>query len=775
MFMHWLDWLIVGGLLVFLIAMAEGTKKYMRSVADFLVANRCAGRYLLSVAEGLAGIGALGIIATMEQSYEAGWVSFWWNNLTTPTVLFVSLSGWVIYRYRQTRAMTLAQFLEVRYSKNFRVFAGFMIFICGIINFGIFPLIGSQFFVYFCGFPQELPGVTLLGHAIPTYVPIMMLLLAIAFYFTFVGGQVAVMVTDFFQGMFCNIVFMIAIIAFMVMFGYDLIESGMKVAEPGKSLLNPLDTGRIQNFNWTFFAIAAFVQLYNLKSWQGSQGYMGSARTPHEAKMAGVMGIWRGLAQNTLLLLMPFVAYMIMHLTHGDFPQIAQQVRDAVAGIPENARGQMIVPSAITRVLPMGLVGALAAVFFSAFISNVDTYMHSWGSIFIQDVIIPSRRRPGRMMSGFLAVAAAALGLMGIYGVGHYREVHFWMYLAFLGAMLLAFGYVIYVGMKSTNEGKQHMRLLRLSVLVVTLFVFIFGLVYELRMPIFMYFAVTGAIWMGGAGAIIIGGLYWKRGTTFAAYSALILGAILSLAATILDQFWLRWDLQARLIELFPQRAEHIAAHWNSFPINGQYIYFFAMISAVVIYLLVSLLGPKSVHNMDKLLHRKAYAIKDDQASPLEYKVGRIGKILGISPEYTRWDKVIHYSIFAYSMIYLAIFVLGSGWIHLRQYISAYLARTPEITTSWGSFVVGLGKLFGATPVAESSWLTYWHVNFWISVGLAVFTTIWFVVGGFWDMGKMFAILRGVRRDIEDDGTVRHEPQTKIAAAPPAAPEKIQK
>ena len=48
------------------------TRRYVRSVADFLVANRCAGRYLLAVAGNMAGLGAISILAWYEMFYEGG-------------------------------------------------------------------------------------------------------------------------------------------------------------------------------------------------------------------------------------------------------------------------------------------------------------------------------------------------------------------------------------------------------------------------------------------------------------------------------------------------------------------------------------------------------------------------------------------------------------------------------------------------------------------------------------------------------------------------------
>ena len=49
---------------------------------------------------------------------------------------------------------------------------------------------------------------------------------------------------------------------------------------------------------------------------------------------------------------------------------------------------------ALAAILPIGLMGLMCAAFLAAFISTHDTYLHSWGSILIQDVILPFRRKP---------------------------------------------------------------------------------------------------------------------------------------------------------------------------------------------------------------------------------------------------------------------------------------------------------------------------------------------------------------------------------------------
>ncbi|MHB9071530.1 MAG: hypothetical protein ACYC54_14325 [Sedimentisphaerales bacterium] len=113
--MSFVDWFIVATLLIFVSAMALTTRKFSRTVADFLSANRCAGRYLLCIAQHEASTGALYVISFFEVFYRAGWSLRYWNAINIPLSLFLMLSGFMVYRYRQTRVLMMAQFLEMRY------------------------------------------------------------------------------------------------------------------------------------------------------------------------------------------------------------------------------------------------------------------------------------------------------------------------------------------------------------------------------------------------------------------------------------------------------------------------------------------------------------------------------------------------------------------------------------------------------------------------------------------------------------------------------------
>ena len=108
--MSWLDWSIVAVMIVLLIGILLYCNRFMHSAADFLAASRCAGRYLLSISQGISGFAVVNSVATFEMFYKAGFASTWWAMLTAPIGLILSLVAWVTYRLRETRCFTLAQF-----------------------------------------------------------------------------------------------------------------------------------------------------------------------------------------------------------------------------------------------------------------------------------------------------------------------------------------------------------------------------------------------------------------------------------------------------------------------------------------------------------------------------------------------------------------------------------------------------------------------------------------------------------------------------------------
>ena len=67
--MFWLDWIIIFIPIVMVIVAAFKSQKYSRGVADFLTANRVAGRYVVSIASGEATFGINADKGTMTRPF----------------------------------------------------------------------------------------------------------------------------------------------------------------------------------------------------------------------------------------------------------------------------------------------------------------------------------------------------------------------------------------------------------------------------------------------------------------------------------------------------------------------------------------------------------------------------------------------------------------------------------------------------------------------------------------------------------------------------------
>ena len=64
--MSWIDWLIVIIPVAFVYYMGLRSRRYIRSVADFLSAGRLCGRYVINVGDIANALSIIGIVSTLE-------------------------------------------------------------------------------------------------------------------------------------------------------------------------------------------------------------------------------------------------------------------------------------------------------------------------------------------------------------------------------------------------------------------------------------------------------------------------------------------------------------------------------------------------------------------------------------------------------------------------------------------------------------------------------------------------------------------------------------
>jgi SSS family solute:Na+ symporter len=674
--MQLLDWILL--ILPLLIVLAVGfyTAQFVKGVADFLSAGRLAGRYLLAVAQGEMQAGAVTFVAAFEVISRSGVTLTWWGWINNPFWVIVGISGFVFYRFRETRAMTLAQFFEIRYSKKFRFFCGIVGFVSGLLNFGIIPAIGARFFVYFLHLPTE---VHFLGWPVPTHVALMAVFMVVTLTITLLGGLITMMITNCIEGIISQIFYLLLIFGLLSMFNWSEINTVLTSPPPGHSLLNPFDSMGLKDFNLWYVLMGMFLGLFGTGAWQFSGGYRTAAISAHESRMGNILSGWRGAGKAAVVTLLALCA--MTFLQHADFSvQSAAAQADIQSITNSSVQTQMRIPVALSYLLPVGLKGALCAILLMGLFSGDSTHLHSWAGIFVQDILVPLRKKP------FTA--------------------------------------------------KQHMLILRLSVIGVALFAFFFGAFFNPADYIVMWWAITTSVYVGGAGAVIIGGLYWKKGTAAGAWAAMVTGSLLSVAGIVARQIFYTDEFSGVFSVFSPLRDQMHGTFGTDFPLNFMQMSFFTALITIGLYVVISLLTCRGNFNMDRMLHRGEYADKQPEeiaAAKAEIKVGGVpapkkvswwGKIIGLDDQFSKGDKWIAVGLFWWNMVWFIIFAIGSLW-----------------------------NIFAPWPV--SSWSMFWHIA---AIGLPVFisvvTAVWFTWGGVRDIKRLFQLLRIHRADERDDGTV---------------------
>jgi hypothetical protein len=257
-----------------------------------------------------------------------------------------------------------------------------------------------------------------------------------------------------------------------------------------------------------------------------------------------------------------------------------------------------------------------------------------------------------------------------------------------------------------------------------------------------MFITIMCSLWLGGAGPIMIFGLYSRFGNTVGAYCSLIFGSGISLAGLICQRNWAdciypylkanEWDIA------FGSFLEKVSAPLNpivvwkmdavKFPINSYEISMIAMLAGIIAYVAGSLLTYRKPYDLDKLLHRGRYAVDDAVPEKQSWSIlSIIKKMVGITPEYTRGDRIIAWSVFIYNIFYKLILAFAG--------------------------VVIWNKI---SPWPLEWWGIYFMVVMLIIPGIAGFiTTFWFMTGGIIHLRQLFRDLSLRVNDPLDNGQVR--------------------
>ena len=745
--MKWFDWLIMILPVVGVLYMGWYTRRYIRGVVDFLSAGRLCGRYIISVASVASGLSIIGIVAFVEVHYRTGYALGFWSSITLPVSVVLGLTGFFTYRFRETKAMSMGQFVEMRYSRKLRIFAASLRSISEMLANMIMPAIAARFFIYFLDLPKELE---ILGFRISTFSLLIFVGLVLAVSIICMGGMLSIVITDSLQGLILYPLLVMFIIFIMYKFSwFQEIAPVMADRAPGESFLNPYEIKNLRDFNLFFLALMILQMVLNHGIWV--TGAASNAKSPHEQKMARLLGNWRS-ALNYLFYVLIAIAILTV-LNHRNFagearkirtrictqvarevaktPEVRDKVIAAVQAIPAHNHqigkdaplseknnldtpylkatynelkntekgnavfqefrtlyNQMMLAVTMRHLLPPGMLGLFCLLMILAMISTDDSRIYSAAATITQDIILPLRKKNFTLNEHMWVIRYVSIGI-GIF--------------------------------------------------------FFFGSYFMSQLDYIQLFVnLMTIMWVGGAGPIMMFGIYSRFGNTWGAWASLLTGMAMGLASVLLQRNWASaiypWLEKMGWVESIGNFLTTVSTPLNPYivwemnpikcPINSYELSFITTLTTLFLYCTVSWLTGigKEKFNLERMLHRGIYAIDGEKNIKTDWSFrGIISKLVGITPEYTTGDKCIAWGLFTYSIIY-------------KFLICFVLVVVLNLFSPWG----------------DKAWSNYFLIISLVVPGIvAAVTTVWFGIGGIRDMIQLFKDLKA-RETVNalDDGRV---------------------
>jgi SSS family solute:Na+ symporter len=289
------------------------------------------------------------------------------------------------------------------------------------------------------------------------------LLIVIVLVYTVLGGMVSVIITDYAQFIVLSIGMALGI--YFCLTHADLGWTTMVdtiAGHRGEMMFNPVAD---RGYGWTWVAFMCLAGFTAGFCWAPEASRALTAANP---KVSRRTFLWSAPALFARLAIPAFWGIAAFTLIVQTPELLGRFFPNGTAVDPQHVAEAM--PLVLGKIVPSGLLGILVAGLLAAFMSTHDSYLLCWASIISRDVVSPL------------------------------------------------------AGRKFT--GKQEILVTRISIVAIGAFLLVWGLWYELPTSIWTYMAVSGTIYLAGAGVALLGGCYWRRSSSAGAIAAMLTGTI---------------------------------------------------------------------------------------------------------------------------------------------------------------------------------------------------------------------------------------------------------
>jgi len=442
-----LDWSLVAVYLTGSVVIGLLVRRYVTNMTDFVVAGRTVRTWLGLATMIGTEMGLVTVMFAAQMGFSGGFAAFHVALILAVMTCVVGLSGLVIVPLRRMGVLTIPEFYERRFGRRTRILGAFILVLSGVLNMGLFLKAGSLFVQGITGLEGEL------------YLKLIMtVLLALVLAYTMLGGMLSVILTDYVQFVMLSLGVFVATGLAISQLGWSTIVDTV-TAHKGAAGFNPLASG---GFGLGYVLFMGFIGLGGAATWQPN---VVRACAASDTRTARRMYTWASVGFLIRFLipgLWGICAFVFIKnspaLDGAFFPTDGSVAADSLKAMP----------IFLSHILPVGVLGLMTAAMLAAFMSTHDSYLLSWSSVIVQDIIAP--------LSG------------------------------------------------GRIEPKSRIWLTRLCIFLIGVFLLVWGLWYSLSQALWDYMAITGTVYFAGALVTLIAGAYWRGASSAGAVAAMLVG-----------------------------------------------------------------------------------------------------------------------------------------------------------------------------------------------------------------------------------------------------------
>ncbi len=337
------DYLVIGAYFALIVFAGYYFSRYIKLAKDFFAAGNVMPWWLAGTSYFMASFSTLLFVVYNQIAYEYGFVAVticWGGSVA------VFISGYFLaHRWRRARILTPVEFMERRYSKGVHQLFVWMGFPLRLLDNGLKI------------FSTAIVVTMAVNHPAITFNRFVIIIGIIMIAYTYLGGQLAVIITDFVQALIIAVA--VAVLFVLTYLSVDSWPAYFAAIPEG--FLHPMS----KPYNWSYLLFTSFsigVLTYG-SSWGIVQKY-NCVRSEGDARK-----------MVTYITILKFVTPPIFF-----FPGLVG--RYLVPNI-ENTRAAYAIIG--LKILPVGLMGLLVAALFSATMSTLGSEYNTLSGVLTRD------------------------------------------------------------------------------------------------------------------------------------------------------------------------------------------------------------------------------------------------------------------------------------------------------------------------------------------------------------------------------------------------------